>query len=241
MDEIRQRGIVPGILIAISLIGSVLISFIVIYFDQSKDKYATILVFVSTLPLFATWIGSALAYYFSSSNFAMAVNSYTKFTSPTRGRVETPVTTAMIDKGKIIGMVTLATPQGAANINIQDDLLARLSPLVTRIPVIDAKGAILYIIHENTLHKFIAKIVTDASTDLTLNAATLQDLLNDPELGPLLTLFVIVPSSFTLVDAKNKIDKLPGCQDAFVTQTGKRTESIIGWVTDARVAEFARV
>jgi hypothetical protein len=241
IDEIRPAGFVPGILMAVSLIGVTLISAIVLTFDQTKEKYTTILVFVSLLPLFATWIGYALVYYFSSSSFMMAMSAYSKLVPPVAGQTVIPVTTVMIDKSKIDEMVTLDNPQTASGIRVKDNLLTKLSPVVTRIAVVDSKGAAVYIIHDNTLYRFITKVSIDASRGLTLDAATLQDLLADAELGPLLTNFVVVPSSFTLADAKTKIDKAPGCRDAFVTLTGKRSEPIIGWITDVRLAQFARV
>lgn len=111
------------------------------------------------------------------------------------------------------------------------------------VPSFSSKGFpdVRNIIHDKTLYKFIAKIATAAPVVLAPADATLQDLLVDTELGLLLSTFVIVPSSYTLADPKKKMDEMPNCRDAFVTLTGKPTEPIIGWLTDARLAEFAKV
>jgi hypothetical protein len=239
MDEIRHRGWLAEILISISLIGLIAISAAVI---RSSEKQGIILVFTSLLPLFGTWIGLALAYYFSLSNFAMVVNAFRRFTAPSTICADIAVTTAMIEKSKIAGLITLAaTEDAAARINIKDHLLALLHPPVTRIPILDSKGAIVFIVHENTLHKFMTDIAMHPRADVALPTATLQHLLEDRPLKALLETFDIVPSSATLADAKKKMDKTPHCKDVFVTPRGRRSEAIIGWVTDARVAKFGKI
>ena len=100
MIEVRHRGHLPEILITIALLGLILISTFLIGLDQTKDKHATILVFAGIFPVFAALIGSVLAYYFSSNNFAMAVNACTRLMSPAAGLPDMPVTAAMINKGK---------------------------------------------------------------------------------------------------------------------------------------------
>jgi hypothetical protein len=39
----------------------------------------------------------------------------------------------------------------------------------------------------------------------------------------------------TLLDVKNIMDLLPGCQDVFVTETGKKDEDILGWISNVDV------
>jgi len=75
MADIRHRGYLAEILVTIALLGLVIVSAVLIGLDQTKEKHQTILVFAGIFPLFAVLIGSVLAYYFSSTNFAMAVNA----------------------------------------------------------------------------------------------------------------------------------------------------------------------
>jgi hypothetical protein len=231
--EIRQRGFVHEIVIILSLLGLTIISVIAILreADGRDGKYVAIAVLTGVFPLIAALIGGMLAYHASLSNFAMAANTLRNLTSPVARSSDIPVTSAMIETSKIVGMITLAHHQPAASISLQD-VLSNFKSGVTRIPVVDAKGTIMFVIHESTVTKFIAKIALDQSPKLTPAKATLKDLLHDPELGQLPKAFVIVPGSFTLADTKKKIDWALPCRDAFVTQTGRPDDPIIGWVPE---------
>jgi hypothetical protein len=44
-----------------------------------------------------------------------------------------------------------------------------------------------------------------------------------------------------LRDAQLIIDRVDVCQDVFVTQTGKNTEPVLGWITNSTIAENAKV
>lgn len=92
MDEIRPRGFLAEILISISLVGWVLISIVAILVDRSQDRHATVIVLASIFPIFAAFIGSALAFHYSSANFAAAINAYRRLAAPFVGPGDTPVT-----------------------------------------------------------------------------------------------------------------------------------------------------
>jgi hypothetical protein len=237
MKELQQRNYIAEILVGFSLVGLVAISMVILWRDKNGDS-AT-LVFNNVLPLFGTWIGTVLAYYFSRSNFATAASAYNQMAKPDAALADTPVTTAMIDKAKIVGIVSLAAGQSEATINFQTGLLAKLQPPVTRIPVVDANGAMKYILHENTLNKFVTKNIAVAGFNLA--AATLQTVINDPEFKKLATTFAIAAATASLADVKQKMDETPNCEDIFVTKTGQPSEEVIGWITDVTLSAHMRV
>jgi hypothetical protein len=237
MEENRERSYIAEALIGASLVVLIAISASVIAFQRAD----TLTIFNSVLPLLGTWIGTVLAYYFTRSNFEAAANVY-KQSSGVPAASETPVTTAMIDKGKIGGLIILSPSQTEAGINIQTGLLGLFKPPITRIPIFDSNSAIKYIIHESTLNKFITKnLINAAATGFNFGTATLQTLLNDPELRALATAYAIVPSVATLADAKKRMDETTNCEDIFVTETGKATESVLGWITDVTLGAHARI
>ena len=43
----------------------------------------------------------------------------------------------------------------------------------------------------------------------------------------------------TLADAKEAMDRMPGCQDVFVTRTGAPDEPVVGWLTNVEFAKAA--
>ena len=49
-----------------------------------------------------------------------------------------------------------------------------------------------------------------------------------------------VAQNATLADAKDKMVSTPDCQDVFVTASGANTEPVLGWITNADIANKAR-
>jgi hypothetical protein len=208
--------------------------------NEKDGKYVAISVLVGVFPLIAALIGGVLAYYASLSNFAMAANAFRNFAPPAAGSSDISVTLAMTETAKIVGKITLVRHRDTASVNLRKLLSDSFNSWVTRVPILNSKGIIEFVIHERTVSKFITKMALEPSPRLSPTMATLRDLLEDPELGHRPRAFVIVPSSFTLAEVKRRMDSEPACRDAFVTQHGRDDEPIIGWVTDTRLAEFAR-
>lgn len=239
MFEIRQRGFVYETAIILALLALTIISviFILHEIDGRDGQYAATAVVTGVFPLIAALIGGMLAYHASLSNFAMAANTLRNLTSPAAASSDIPVTAAMIETRKMSGVVTLTDKQPTVSIS---HMLSNFKKSgVPRIPVVDANGTVMFVIHQKTVDKFSTKITLEQSAEVTAKA-TLKDLLEDHELGHLPRAYVIVPASCTLSDAKKKIDAKSDCRDAFVTQTGRPDDPIIGWLTDARIAEFAK-
>ena len=53
--------------------------------------------------------------------------------------------------------------------------------------------------------------------------------------------FGFVPSTATLADAKREMERIEKCADVFVTQSGKKDEPVLGWITDNTIIENSRV
>ena len=239
MNEQGERDVLARTLIIFSLSALIVISIVVLWLEPPpKDPK---FVFNSVLPLLGTWVGTVIAYYFSRSNFTAAASAYKQIASPAGMPEDTPVTAAMIERAKIMGLVQIPAGKTPGDMSLRQyflDPLKTLKPAVTRIPVVDSTNAIQFIVHSGTLYQLVYTL-TDKKQDLT--AATLQTLLDDAELGQLVKAFAVVPASATLADAKAKMDTVSNCEDVFVTQSGKATEPILGWITDVTIGSHARV
>ena len=75
-------------------------------------------------------------------------------------------------------------------------------------------------------------------------APTLQDFLNFAFNGTTMRIAVSriawVSQDSTLAAARDKMTGVPDCQDVFVTATGERSESVLGWLTNADIAKKAK-
>jgi len=114
-----------------------------------------------------------------------------------------------------------------------------LQGAITRLPVLDDKSVVKYIIHQSMLSKFYAdqSLNADAKDTAELDKLTLQDFLNYPMMNELVTESVaFIKTDATLEEAKEKMEAVTNCQDVFVTENGKPSEPIVGWLTNVDIA-----
>jgi hypothetical protein len=242
MFEIRRRGLTADFVTIISLIGLIAIAIVVIVGNEilvatniiNPTINPTILVLAAVLPLIATWVGGAIAYSFSSSNFALALNAAGRFAPSESIADERPITDVFIERKQFVESFTLGT---AKDISIQK-LLDTFRPEVARIPVFHNNGAIAYVVHELTAHKFFTKLVSKPPPGLKADDANLDDLLKDEQSLLSLTSYVVVSCSCKVSEARKMI--AGACKDVFVTQDGRPGCKVLGWLTDTQLAERIR-
>jgi hypothetical protein len=198
----------------------------------------------AVLPLFGSWVGTILAYYFSKENLAAATDSVARMArqlTPQEKLQQTPARDKMIPKDKIhFESVTAATP--AAQIKLMD-VLSRLVAANKgwRIPFFNGDGVPLYVIHRSLIDKFLTDNAISAAP-LDPATLTIQDLLNNPEMkGKADRSFSTVREDATLADAKAAMEARGDCQDVFLTKGGQDNEAVIGWITNVILEENSKV
>jgi len=91
-----------------------------------------------------------------------------------------------------------------------------------------------YMIHESVVDSFLAKEEDREKA----KEASLKDFAKAHESrisegrG-----FVVVSESTSIADAKAKMERIPSCQDIFVTKKGESGEMLLGWVSNIRLAK----
>jgi len=154
-----------------------------------------------------------------------------------------PVTGVMIGVSKI---KTYNIDKGKTEKDVPiTDLHNLLKGLVTRIPILNDKGAVKYIIHQSMLYKFISEksieTIKAAGPPFNVAASTLDDFLQFPEMRELVEKSIaFVSAKATLGDAKAAMEKMKNCQDVFVTENGKPEEPIVGWLPNTEISKHAR-
>lgn len=121
-------------------------------------------------------------------------------------------------------------------------LYSYLKEGVTRIPILDHKGAVKYIIHQSMLYKFISEKSMEAgAVPLNITALTLKDLLDFPKMRDMLENSLgFISVKATMGDAKATMEKTKNCQDVFVTEKGRADEPIIGWLANTDISKHAK-
>lgn len=108
-----------------------------------------------------------------------------------------------------------------------------------RLPMIDATGAVKYVVHRSLIDKYITEQALAGNAAVA--GATLKDLLDQGGNRKMATSFGVVDKAAKLLAVKRQIDSMPDCSDVFVTEGGSPTAKAVGWITNVMVAEKSRL
>jgi hypothetical protein len=203
-------------------------------FEQTSQR-----VFNALLPLLGTWVGTVLAYYFSRKNFETASNSVERMVSLT---TEQKLGQIFVEKEMLRpGQITVyQIPAGKTPADILlKDLRNTLGGKVSRIPVVDSNGVILYIVHQSGLFRFLAEQAL-AGKAADIDKLTLQDLVTDADIKNWVSNIAYISETASVAEAKNKMEQQEGCQDLIVTKTGNKTEPMSGWMTNVDIGRLSK-
>jgi hypothetical protein len=222
-DQIARLVVVSSFLIVFLLIATL----IALAKFKAADAVSSAAekAFNAILPVLAGWVGTVLAFYFSSASQEHTNDILDKAMERAAGRPVdgTLVSAKMILVSKILGLQKLeVTKPSTLGLTA---LRALFSGKLTRLMFLE-NGAFKYLLHVGTLDKFLTKAPANP-------AATFEDLLKDSDIVTEISkLVVFVPFESTLAEAKAALDKVAGAQDIIVTATGNPTEPVIGWLTN---------
>ncbi|TXI17691.1 MAG: hypothetical protein E6Q62_08510 [Nitrosomonas sp.] len=199
--------------------------------------------FTMLLPVLGTWVGTVLAFYFSRENFAEAAKqtaALVKQLTPEQRLENIPVAEAMISL-EDIGVSTLILTKSEDQIKLWDDVIEGKFNKFSknRLPIIDDKGSVRYIIHRSIVDKYIAEQALAGKQNV--KDCTLKDLITANDYEKIATAFGTVGKTTTLVAVKQHIDGNPNCSDVFVTEDGTKNSKAVGWITNVIVSEKSKV
>lgn len=197
-------------------------------------------VFSALLPLFGTWVGTVLAYYFSRQNFESASQSVERLVNLT---AEQRLGKLAVNKEMLrIDQITLhQIPAGMGDKDVLlKDLRAKLGGRITRMPILAGSGAVKYIVHQSGLFKFIADQALAGKTPAEIEALTLEDLVKDATIGGWVANIAFISELATVADAKARMEALQGCQDLVVTRSGNKDDAMVGWMTNVEIGKLSK-
>jgi hypothetical protein len=226
-----------GIIITIAgILGVTIIAIVIMIVAETGKKSETAqFLLTSLLPVIGTWVGTVLAYYFAKENFESAARTTKELAGIDERLRSVPVTTAMIEIGKA-DKLQLKKSQDPESLKLKDLIDQMTKAKRQRLPVLDEKGAPVYIIHLSSLTDFVARQALGAA-GAAVAGLTIADLKNQrADLFRMIGAWACVKRTATLADAKQTMDALRNCSDVFVTESGRIDEPVIGWVTNAEIA-----
>lgn len=224
-DESGLRDRIAPLIIGIGTVGIAAIAIVVlvvIYRSKQGDvPAASQSIFTAVLPVFATWVGTVIAFYFTNESYRQAAQSNRALLTPSDD--DEPITShqRMIPYEKITKMVTGVdgVPLDPKQIAISD-VRVKFSDTVSRLIIFSDQKKPLYIIRKKHLEN-----VTPATLE---NYLDMDGYLVDA------TNFAFIAAQLTVGDARRQARML-GTVDLFVTDRGTALEPIKGWVTDDKL------
>ncbi|MEL6569798.1 MAG: hypothetical protein AAFQ22_15390 [Pseudomonadota bacterium] len=192
-------------------------------------------IFHVVLPIVAGWIGVVLGYYFSNRSAdagARQVLEAQRANAPLAQKLtEYRVIDEMIALADITKIV-LETDSDGKITNKFSELKAIVErPGFTRTPMFTARnGDVVFkaIAHESIIYKFDSRM---RSVGQNPDDMSIQNFLDDDEVIETIEgTTAFVSRRATLQDAKVAMEARKGCQDVFVTKTGRETDPVEGWL-----------
>jgi hypothetical protein len=213
----------------------VILAAIAIIANNGKD---TMTIFNICLPVFASWVGTILAFYFGKANFESANAQVNKLISQKFSQEDLNKTPLKIIMRPFSDMTCFKIPAGKSEKDFAlNDINALMNADKNRLPLITSDNRPLYMIHLSTIDAY-----SSAGGKLT---DTLEQFLNakrGTESGfGLNEGFIVLPENTTIADAKDQLDKIKICQDIFVTKNGTPNEELSGWLSNTRLARLLQI
>lgn len=228
----RNRTILTLIIVSSGLLLLALLALVIILLAEDQEKFESAKwVFNAIIPLVASWIGTVIAFYFGRENFESATRQALALTRETLDDIN--VENIMINVKTIV----------YRKIDPADDVKCSLTSIISlykdidkdRIPIFSTSLNPRLIIQKSTMIDYINN-KQNANAELSLKNM-IDDNPNkfsfEAEEG-----FVIVSRTNTIEVALNKMNSIKGCKDIFITDNGKETGEVIGWLTNTLINRF---
>jgi hypothetical protein len=104
----------------------------------------------------------------------------------------------------------------------------------SRVPIFDAAGVALYVVHEPDLDKYAQSV--QQATDALGDEHTLERLLADAALEKAIRAFTAVAPDADVGAARAQLSADPELKDIFVTVGGRPEDKALGWITASDIA-----
>lgn len=241
--DARNREKIALWVLIFSIIAVFLTSVVVVLTAEKGDKMeeASQRVMASTLPLYGTWVGTILAFYFSRNAFEAASSATARnadvFQKVNRDPVLAPDN--ILDKISLKALANdLVFRQTDINKPLQDVVDELESRGRYRTIVIDADKKYVDLVYRINASAFL----TQSEGNLVPPPPTLKTYLDwrHNQGSKAQPIVVFLPESATLADAEAKLEETTGCRDVIVTTDGSNTSQVVVYVTDADINEYKR-
>jgi len=211
---------------SVALVGIIWLAVVIIKTPGDVSKAQNVL--NSVLPLFGTWVGTVLAYYFSRENFEAASISTERLVrqlTPEERLRSTPVANVMIKS--IFSISDLS----AKVENVFNQLATKEDKRY--LPILQPSGALEALLYREGLMSYLYGM-----PEADRPGKTIGDLLKEkPELK---RTPAYIREAGTLAEAKEALEKIENCKVVLVTKSGASTDPVVGLLTSTDISKYSR-
>ncbi|NAS30673.1 hypothetical protein GTQ40_06795 [Flavobacteriaceae bacterium R38] len=226
LGEAANRNRLATIIIWLTF--SAIIILAILYYQSSSEADTMKEIFTTLIPLFATWVGTVLAFYFGKENFDIATKRYNKIIDKLNPDVldDINVTQIMISKQTMV-YKNLKEIEGK---KIQEIITFLSEVKKSRLPILN-EGRIKYVIHKATFLDALNEL------DGTIPAAgyDLKSFLSNPKYQELASSFLTFDENIILEKIRLALSKNSKIKDVFIIDKNK---NLVGWLTDTLILRY---
>lgn len=219
-----------------SVLGIALVAWLAIFFSDNRPQAAQ-MVFTSVVPLLASWVGTVLAYYYSSESMDAATRSVKELMPVEEKLKAIPVTKVMIKLSEMTKFKYDDTQK-------VQDILTKLkdSGKGERLPFLDGKNCPIYMLHKSSIDSAIVE-ASGQENGLVLAEVTLQQLFDKVPSLKMLAIgsFGTLGQDATLEATRAEMMRINDCQDVYITEKGTKDSPVVGWITNGIIEENSKL
>lgn len=192
------------------------------------------LVFNAILPLFGTWVGTVLAYFFSRENFEAASQSVERISSRL---IEQKLQSVLVSSVMVPRSQMFVSTEPKNEILL--DILAQLEGKnLSRLPILDKNDHPLFLVYKEDIVEYLYRMKAGISEE-DRKKLTVQNLLEENSASK--KQFAVVRESGSLLEAQEAMNRMSESRVIFVTKSGGETDAVVGMLTSIDIAKRAQV
>jgi hypothetical protein len=198
-------------------------------------------IFNMVLPVFSSWVGTILAFYFGRENFDIASTQVSEAnrrlqevvgTLSPEQRGSQPVASVM-RRIEQIAFFQIPSDKSSGTITV-GEIYEKFQENVSRMFILDSKNVARYLIHKS---RFDAYRGSGGKLDASLDSFLQYYLERKTGFG-VNEGFVVVSERTPLDTAKKLMEETSSCQDIVVTKNGGPEDPITGWLSNTRLCRY---
>ncbi len=252
VTDAKNRDLIALWVLGAAIVAVLLMSVFAIGTAKDRESNVAKEVMASTLPLYGTWVGTILAFYFSRNAFEAASTATARnavvFQQVSSGALAPgapPINKlALIPLSALVNGLVFSKKKNDT-MSLQDVVDYLTSNNRYRLIYLDEQNGYIDLIYRFDAEAFLKQPPSSGSSSQASgqNAAptlTIKDYLDwrnglGEKAKPIV---VFLPLSGTLADAYAKINETMGCRDAIVTVDGGAKSVVQAYVTDSDINEY---